>query len=136
MERPTQPGRLDLHAYRWTPFVFSIAFDGVDLTAAGLKADIRLYPDAPGDPLISLANAASPAQGMSIAVDLSAAAPVSVVEIRIGEATLEALLPFASNGTEPGKPVTLAWDLHITLSPIGKVRWLEGQFILHPGVTQ
>lgn len=135
MERPTQPGRLDLHAYRWTPFVYTIDFP-LDLTAATFKLQVRQYGDAAGDPLISLQNAAAPAEGMSATVVGTGDDTVSTLEIRIAEATLETLLPLSTSGLEPGENLSLVWDLPITTAELGKVRWLEGAFVLHPGVTQ
>ncbi len=130
------PGTLNLKAQRWTPFVYVIDFPGLDLSAAGLAMQIRLYPDQPGSPLISLVAAQPLAEGLSVSVTTDSGVPTSAVQIRINETTLEGVLPFPANGLETGTSVDLAWDIHLTISPVGKRRWIEGKFTITPGVTQ
>lgn len=131
------PAQVPLVAQRWTPFVDVTAIEGFDFTAATFAMHIRLYRDAPGDPLVALANAASNAEGVSVSV---ATVPidgvdtlVSSVQIRIDETTLEALL---LNAAGPGEDVILVYDLHITSTGLGKVRWMEGSFTVRAGATQ
>jgi len=131
------PGTLPLTVQRGTPFVYRIDFPGYDLSAAGLVAQVRLYRDQPGAALISLGAAQPLAEGLSVGVVSDAAGiPTSTLQIRINESTIEQLLPFPENGLEPAAPVDLVWDLHLTLSPIGKRRWIEGPFTISPGVTR
>lgn len=131
------PGRLPLTVQRGTPFVYRIDFPDYDLTTAGLAAQVRLYRDQPGAPLISLVGAQPLAQGLSVGVAFDAdGIPTSTLQIRINETTIEQLLPFPVNGLEPADPVLLTWDLHLTISPVGKRRWLEGPFTISPGVTR
>ena len=131
------PAKVDLVAQRWTPFVDVTSIEGFDLSSATFAMHVRLYRDAPGDPLIALTNAASNAQGISVSVATveieGVEMPVSSPQIRINETTLEALLLAASG---PGQDVTLVYDLHITTTGLGKVRWMEGSFIIKAGATQ
>lgn len=127
------PGRLDLVAQRWTPFVYVIDFEGLDFTGATFALQARLYRDAPGDPLISLTNAAANAQGISVSVSTAEGVPTSHVQIRVNETTLEDL-PLGAAG--PGQDVKLAQDLHITGGGFPKTRWLEGDLTIRAGATQ
>lgn len=124
------PARVDLTAQRWTPFVDVTAIEGFDLSMATFALQIRLYRDAAGAPLISLVNAASNAQGISCSVATIEGQPVSSVQIRINETTLESLL------LTPGKDVSLVYDLHATSAGLDKVRWMEGTFLIRAGATQ
>lgn len=127
------PGRLDLAVQRWTPFVYQIDFEGLDFTEATMAMQVRLYRDAAGAPLISLTNAASNAQGLSVSVGEVDEQVVSTVQIRINETTAEALL---LNAGKPGDDVRLVYDLHITGGGFAKTRWLEGSLIIRAGATQ
>ena len=130
------PGTLPLTVQRGTPFVYRIDFPGLDLSDAGLASQVRLYRDQPGAPLIDLVGAQPLAEGLSVAVTNDAGVPTSTLQIRINETTIENLLPFPTNGLEPSARVELVWDLHLTISPVGKRRWIEGPFIISPGVTR
>lgn len=133
-------GVLPLAPKRWQPNKWTIDFEGQDFTGATVALQVRLYRDAPGDPLLSLSNATSPAEGISVSVATTEGVPTSSVEIRVNETTIEGLLPFAvASGVpnrEPGKDVALVWDLHITFTGSPKHRWLEGPFTIIAGVTQ
>lgn len=132
-----RPGKLPLRAQRWTPFVYRIRFEGYDFSEATFAAQVRSFRDAPGDPLISLTTQESPsAEGISVSVETIDDAPTSTVQIRINETTLEGLLPLSTSGRPSDDPdVPLVWDLHITSSGLGKVRWLEGSFTIVAGST-
>lgn len=128
------PAQLDLTAQRWTPFVYVVDFEGLNLTGATFAADIRLYRDAPGAALIALSNAAANAQGVSVSVTIDGDdVPTSHVQIRINETTLESLLLGAAGA---GRDVDAVWDMHITGGGFIKSRWLEGAFKIRAGVTQ
>lgn len=127
------PGRLDLAVQRWTPFVYQIDFEGLDFSAATMALHVRLYRDAPGSPLIALANAASNADGLSVSVATTEGVPTSTVQIRINETTAEALL---LNAGRPGSDVELVYDIHITGGGLLKTRWLEGRLVIRAGATQ
>lgn len=131
------PANVPLVAQRWTPFVDVTAFEGLDLSAATFALQVRQRRDAPGDPLISLTNAVANAQGVSASaatVDVDGVPTlVTSVQLRINETTLEPLL---LNAAGQGKDIELVYDLHITTTGIGKVRWMEGPFIIRAGATQ
>ncbi|QFU31499.1 hypothetical protein [Brevundimonas sp. Bb-A] len=127
------PGRLDLTVQRWTPFVYPIDFEGLDFTGATMAMQVRLYRDAPGDPLIDLANAASNAEGLSVSVATVEGVTVSTVQIRINKTTIQDLL---LNAGKPGDDARLVYDLHITGGGIIETRWFEGDLIIHAGVTR
>jgi hypothetical protein len=132
-----KPAQVALEAQRWTPFVDVTAFEGFDFSAATFALQIRQYRDAPGDPLVSLVNAAANAQGVSVTVATveidGVDTLVSSVQIRINETTLEALL---LNAAGAGKDIPLVYDLHITTTGLGKIRWMEGAFVIKAGATQ
>lgn len=127
------PTRLDLVAQRWTPFADKSAFKGTDFTGATMAMQVRLYRDAPGAPLISLENATSTAQGLSVVVETIEGVVYSTIQIRINETTLEALL---LNAGKPGSDVTLVYDLHVTGGGLPKSRLFEGTFTIRAGATQ
>ncbi|MCC4295863.1 hypothetical protein [Brevundimonas aurantiaca] len=127
------PGRLDLTVQRWTPFVYQIAFEGLDFTGATMAMQVRLYRDAPGVPLISLTNAAPNAQGLSVSVANNGGEMTSTLQIRINETTAETLL---LNAGKPGDDIALVYDLHITAGGFPKSRWVEGSLIIRAGATQ
>lgn len=126
------PGNHDLTLLRWQPFKWMADFVGYDFTGATFKAEIRQYRDAPDPALISLANASSPSQGISVTVATVDGLPVSTVEIRIDETAIEGL-PFSNpRGSDP-LPV---WDLVIIGGGLPKTRWIEGTATVHGGSTQ
>lgn len=132
------PAYTDLSAQRWSPFVDITDFAGFDFTDATFAMQVRLYRDAPGAPLISLTNAASNAQGISVTViadETNDDLPLSSVQIRINETTLEGLLLNPTPATT-GKDVELVYDLHVTGGGLPKTRWMEGKFIIRAGATQ
>ncbi len=149
------PATLPLEGGRWVPFVQSLTFKGVDLSGASYAMHIRLYPDAPGSPLVNLAVVGSSnAQGIypvyadtntvnaHIAEGRLSAVPdgmvgsdslaLTVIQIRVNETTMEAL-PYPA---ERGKDNSLAYDLHVTPSGRDKQVWLRGPFTVEAGVVQ
>lgn len=127
------PGKLDLVVQRWTPFVYTIYFEGYDFTGATFAAHFRLHRDAPGAPVVALANAAAGVQGISVTVSTTGDIPTSAVTLQIDEATAESILLNASGA---GKDIALVWDLHITATGLPKARWLEGAATIRAGATQ
>lgn len=136
-----RPGTLNLSGDRWTPFEATLRFRGVDLTAAGMKAQVRLTPDTPGPPLVDLETVSTTnTQGVRlVGVETVDGVKTSTFRLRVNEAVMEAL-PAA---TELGGDSILAWDLLITpnaaLNPglrAIKQRWLRGTFTVEAGVTQ
>lgn len=120
---------------RWAPKTFDIPCEGFDFTGETATMQVRLYPDATGDPLLNLAMTTSPAQGLSISVATEDGATTSTLQIRIDETTIEALLPFPANGQDPDADVALAYALHIG-SGQTKRRFLHGSFIIQPGANK
>lgn len=121
------PARDDVRAYRWATFAEPFPIVGIDLTGATAAMQVRAYPDAPG---AALATAT-----VAIGVTTDDGVTTSTLTATIAEATIEALLPFPANGTEPGAELRLAYDIVVTTSALGKRRWIEGAFIIVPGVT-
>ena len=130
----TTAARLTLSADRWTPFVRTMAFEGDDLTGADFRMQVRLYPNAPGEPEVDLLTVSTlAAEGIKlVGVTGTGDAAVSTISIRINETTIEGL-PFPG---EPGTDTTLSWDLIVTPAGGLKERWLFGDFIVQAGVTQ
>lgn len=125
----------DLRVQRWAPKWFDIPCQGFDFTSQPMTLQVRAYRDAPGDPLINLDIATSPTQGISVSVETVDGLVTSTIQIRINETTLEDLLPFPANGTEPGQDIVLAYALHVGAGA-AKQRFLEGAFIIEPGANQ
>lgn len=132
--------QLDIPAFKRVPFDDDVAIIGENLTGATFAMHIRAHPGDTGTVLVSLANAAAPSQGISVAYNAAyqyqdgaelITAPASLIRICIAEATLEAL----SLGTPYDEPVELFYDLHTTPSGGTKRVQFGGRFILKPGVT-
>lgn len=128
------PGRLPLNGDRWTPFVRTLTFRGIDLTSAVMKAQVRLLPDAGGSALVDLATVGSIAtEGLKlVSAGTVDGVMTSVVNMRINEATMEAM---------PAAPVLGddwegEWDMHITPNGGVKEKYLYGSFAVRAGVTQ
>lgn len=124
---------LPLVAQRWTPFVDTSTFKGLDLTGATMAMQVRLYRDAPGSAILSLTNAISSAEGLSISVATIDGIVWSTLQIRINETTLEAIL---LNQGKAGSDVALVYDLHLTGGGLPKSRVFEGPFTIRAGATQ
>lgn len=133
MTAPTYPARLNLTAYLWSPFDRTISIENIDLTGAALLMQVRSSRDAPGAALIALTQLAAPAQGVSLSVDTTGLLPVTKIRIIINETTIEGLRPLLPGPAD--QPVTLKWDMLVTPSGEKKMRWLEGDFVIDPGVT-
>lgn len=122
-----------MQANRWTPFVETIDFVGLDLTGATMKMQVRDRKDG-GFVRADLTTVPSNGtEGVSlVSVVTTAGVPTSRLSIRINEPTMEAM----SAATEPGEDAQIWWDIHIT--PAGGVKFvaLEGPFIIMAGSTQ
>lgn len=149
------PGYVALPADRRTPFTATLRLKGVDLTGAALAAQVRLYPDAAGAPLIDLAQVMSgSAEGVriiyagtdTVANHITAgrltdtpkgltgadSLALTLLGLRVNETTMEDL----PESSPPGRDVTLAWDIHITPSGELKAKWFAGPFVVRAGVTR
>jgi hypothetical protein len=148
------PGRYDIKADRWVACIRTFNFVGLDFTGATFLSNVRLEPDAPGAPLVLLNNAAAGAEGLRLVgvwtqtiqqhIDagrihsvpphykLTDTVPLSTVEMRVNETTMEGL-PYPG---ERGDDATLAWDIHITPTGGVKDKYLGGNFVVRAGATQ
>lgn len=129
---------LDLCANKRVPFVACIPEMGVDYTGATITAEIRAARGDQGTALITLGTTVAPDEGVSVTYDANFVDPTgvspngaSLFEVRIAEATLEAL-PYA---TPAAKDLTLYYDIHV--EPVGGTKFVlaGGEFIVAPGVT-
>lgn len=150
-----RPGYIPLGADRWTPFVVTFRMKGVDLTDAILSAQIRLLPDAPGEPLVDLAQVFSSAsEGVRIiyagtdtvanhiaagrlssvpdGMIVSDSLALTLIGMRVNETTMEGL----PDAPKAGDDMNLAWDIHITPSGSFKERPMYGPFLVRAGVTR
>ncbi len=125
---------LPIIADRYGAVVRHIFVVGLDLTGIDMRAQVRLYGDVPGAPLVDLLTVANGnAQGLRLVEVTSddAGLPTSHIELVINETTMEAL-PYAG---EIGDVTTLAWDWQITIAG-RKRRLAKGEFqITGDGVT-
>lgn len=125
---------LPIIADRYGALVRHIFVVGLDLTGIDMRAQVRLYGDVPGAPLVDLLTVANGnAQGLRLVEVTSddAGLPTSHIELVINETTMEAL-PYAG---EIGDVTTLAWDWQITIAG-RKRRLAKGEFqITGDGVT-
>lgn len=128
-----KPGVLNLNADRYTPFVATVTFSGIDLTDAVMAMEVRDRPDG-GTVRAALATVTlANAQGVRlVSTGTVEGVATSIVAIRINEATMEAM----PTAPEIGDDLTLYWDMHIT--PDGGVKqvYLRGTFTIRAGVTQ
>ncbi len=125
---------LPIIADRYGAVVRHIFVVGLDLAGIDMRAQVRLYGDVPGSPLVDLATVTNGnAEGLRL-VEVTSDAdglPTSHVEIVINETTMEAL-PYAG---EIGDVTTLAWDWQVTIAG-RKRRLAKGEFqITGDGVT-
>lgn len=118
-----QPGTLDLRAPRHVPFTYQIDFEGQNFTGATGAAQVRLYPDATGNPLATFGAAFA-----QVTVD---ALPIATVTLTLSQAVIEAL----PQSGEAGDDAEFAWDLQITVGG-AKSLWLRGSFTVEAGVTR
>ncbi|SMF70495.1 hypothetical protein [Allosphingosinicella indica] len=146
-------GTMTIDANRWEPFTTIIEFLGVAFTGATLQAQVRQKKDNPGAALVDLTTVTNPnteglrliyAGSATVADHIAAGrlsgvpdgmgagdtTALSLVGMRINEATMEALPP----AKEIGADLTLFWDMQITQGG-AKRRWLEGPFNVLAGVT-
>lgn len=125
-------------------FVRTIDVPFYDLRNCEQLMQIRAYPDEPGTPILSLTVAVAGSQGLSVTFQPAVSRlvgnaimtiPVSTITIQVDRTTVQATLPFAVNGTEPGEDLTLAYDHLIALPALPLLPLLAGAFIIEPGVS-
>jgi hypothetical protein len=148
------PGKLSLNGDRWTPFVRTLQFEGVDFTDAVFKLQVRDRKDG-GAIRADLATVATgAAEGVRLiyggtdtvanhisagridevpdGMTTSTTLPLSLVGIRINESTMEGMTP----AQEIGGDAQAWWDLHVTPSGALKELYLFGPFTIRAGVTE
>lgn len=125
---------LPIIADRYGAVVRHIFVAGLDLTGIDMRAQVRLYGDVPGAPLVDLTTVTNGnAQGLRLVKVTSdgIGIPTSHVELVINESTMGSL-PYAG---EIGDVTTLAWDWQVTIAG-RKRRLAKGEFqITGDGVT-
>lgn len=115
-------GPLDLRTGRHAPFARTISLPG-NLTGATLTGQVRLYPDAPGDPLVAFT------VGALAVVGARTEFPISLTEVQLEN---PAIIPAAPAGEGE---VTLVYDLHLTPSGGAREPLWGGHFIVIGGAT-
>ena len=130
------PGNLPLALRRNAPeslrLVLQDSVGPIDLTGYSVKLQLRLYPGAPGDALLTLA---SP---LVSGIDMSAAATGAVELNWPMFASAIAALPTTAELGDPSKPTidTFAYDLLVTDTEGQQQVILEGPVNLSFGVTR
>lgn len=111
---------------------------GVDWSDGTFAMQVRNWPGDTGDPIISLGNASAGAEGISASYvtdyvhpDTGEELAATIIRAQINETTLEAL----SLGADASKPVVLHYDIHATITGLGKFMLMAGTFTINPGVT-
>jgi hypothetical protein len=110
--------RRDFTVFRNDPLQLVFGVIGLDLTGAVMKMAVKLYPDAPGDPLLLLENQATPGQPGLRLVDVTVdddGVPTSLIEGLRPKADMQALPPSA----EFRVPLKLSHDFQWTLPDDG-----------------
>lgn len=150
------PTRVDLVGDRNVSFVETISRVGVNLTGASFAAQVRLYPDAPGAPPITMTvtllyggtatvsahiaagrltaeiySLINPASGVLYASGDSVV--ISVLELFIDDSGMVA--PYVPAAREAGDDVMMAWDMVITPSGSPADKWFFGEFRVRGTVT-
>lgn len=116
-------GPLELRAGRHEAFALTLNLSG-NFTGAALVGHIRLYPDAPGDPLVAF----------TVSAFGAFAAGVTPVTISLTEAQLEDPTKIPAAPAGEGE-VTLVYDLLLTPSGGSRERLFGGTFIVVGGST-
>lgn len=108
------PATVNLRVDRTKAVRRIISVTGLDLTSASFRAMVRLYPDAPGDPILDLPLVTNTDDGMKfLSVETVNDVPVSLIQMQVAAATMASDPPAAPIGKTS---VNFAWDLCITPS--------------------
>lgn len=129
--------RLDLTASRnetWRPTIeYIYSGDPAPLEGASIQIQWRLYPGAPGAPVISIPNISFTDEATPSASD--AALRTLSLFPGVAQSVLQSL-PTGRNRPEPGEADVFAYDAVITYADGMKDRFLLGQILLDNGVTR
>lgn len=128
------PARIDLRVDRTKAVRITFRVKGYDLTSATFRSQLRLYPDAPGAPVVDLPLVTDTSNGMKfLDVETIEGVPVSTIQMQIAPATMgSGAIPAARLGDDH---IDLAWDLNLT--PVGEVEavYARGVFRIDGVVT-
>lgn len=111
-------------------FEFKIDGEPYDLTGWAGSLQVRLYGAQPGSAVITLANVGSNIEGVWINDPT-----LGCLQVRIDEATIAAAWTAIGGGAEAGEAARLKYDLVMTPPGGGDEVWIQGDFIIEPGVT-
>lgn len=123
---------------RGSPRLFTIQIIGANLTGADLHAQLRLYPDAPGDPLLDLpltTSGTSPGVRL-IDVDTSGTLPSSFIRLQIPAMATGSGAGQLPAAAEPGEALAISWDLFVTPAAQTTDRWFFGPVTVNGTVTK
>lgn len=95
MSQPGPTAEVTWTAQRGVPFIDRTAYLGFDYREATFTVEVRRYRDQSGTPLLALTNATANAQGVSVEYREVDGVPLSIVQTRINETSVEGL-PFTS----------------------------------------
>ncbi|WBO23925.1 hypothetical protein [Sphingomonas abietis] len=119
---------------RGAPRVLRISITGIDLSLAGTSwhAQVRLYPDAAGAPVVDLPQTTDgTVSGVRLAgTDLTGLLPVSFLDVQVAGSVN---FPAAS---EVGDNADLAWDLFVTVPGLPSTKWIAGPVAVVGTVTK
>lgn len=130
------PAKEPLTALRNARFVEEWNFagdDGLPFDFTGYTAGemhVRLYGAQAGLPQIDLDNVTSDVEGVWIREPSD-----GIVRVRIDQTTLATAYAALLGDNELGSAVSLVYDLRLTGPDGAEEVWLEGAFIIEPGVT-
>lgn len=113
----------------------SFTFQSLDLSGANLLMQVRLYPDAPGDALITLeTDGLTPNPNESLGVNTNAPALPSVSEViyYIKTETIQGLPPAG----KPGGDAVFYYDLITTGVGSAMFQLVKGKFIIEGSVSR
>ncbi|QQN73881.1 hypothetical protein [Croceicoccus sp. YJ47] len=115
-----------LVAWRATPLVEQIIVEGFDLSSATFRLEVRDRRDG-GQLRAGLNNASNGNEGIEVTgVETIDGMPVTFIELRIDQATIDAMPP----APEAGEDVALVWGMFILTVGGSKFMAFDGPFIL------
>lgn len=110
------PATVHLPVRREVPFIFTFRLLGVDLTGYTLRSEWLNEREVDGAASVTLINATSPDEGLSITTGTDSSVTYTDIEYRVDQSTIEGVLPFtvtsgSPNRVPPGALVTLYYDI-------------------------
>lgn len=127
------PVTLNLRVDRTKAILQLISIRGLDLTSASFRSQVRLYPDAAGDPILDLPLVTNTDDGMKfVSVSTTEGVPTSIIQMQVAAATMAADIPDAPAGKDH---IILRWDLNVTPSGGIEAVYARGDFRVDGVVT-